>query len=170
MKKGVTLLLCFLTAFALLAGCGPASTAAESPKESVSAEASTPAEATPEATATPVPSEAAVLEMGEPFTLEEGTLVITEVDGNPMFAPADMAETDHAIAVTAQMDPAVAGNKALIKSAALKGKDGTEYKLGPYMTKELDDKTQITFVFAIPKGLKVSDVTFWLNGEGRKLS
>lgn len=135
MKKGVTLLLCFLTAFALLAGCGPASTAAESPKESVSAEA------TPEATATPVPSEAAVLEMGEPFTLEEGTLVITEVDGDPMFAPADMAETDHAIAVTAQMDPAVAGNKALIKSAALKGKDDTEYKLGPYMTKELDDKT-----------------------------
>lgn len=161
MKKTIALFLCSLTSLALLAGCGAASPSVESPKG--------PAETKPEAVAPPT-EEAEALEMGEPFALDGGTLFIKEVDGNPMFAPADMADTDHAIAVTVLADPAVASNETLIKSAALKGKDGAEYKLGPYMIKDIDDKTQIIFVFAVPKAYTTKDVTFWLNGEGRKLA
>lgn len=105
----------------------------------------------------------------EPINFDNGTLTLVEAYENPMFSPAEMAETDRAIAVTAVIDKALADDETVTGSPTLMRSDGTVYELGASMTKPVDDKIQITYVFAIPQDCPLDNVTFWLNGEGRRL-
>jgi len=97
-------------------------------------------------------STAAALTEGD-YLWEGHTVTLSSIDTKPMFAPADMTDDQHAIALHLTIPASVLADDALrgmlYAQAKLVDESGAAFSPGAAMTKE----TEYTLLFAVDKGI-----------------
>ena len=93
------------------------------------------------------------------YTWAGHTLTLTGIDSKPMFAPADMTDDQHAIAVHLTLPAAILEDDALrhelYEQAKLVYANGVGYSPGAAMTKD----AEYTLLFAVDKGTEADALT-----------